>query len=377
MRKGFCFILITIACTFILTACGENGEKSAIDTNEKNVSENEYVEETTFELEGPVKMMNFNLNETGDILYWGENDGGLGDDLRRNVWVDGEVRPLNIDVFNQFSFLTEAGTIITKINNPKAPEGERYSIIEYDPTTEEAKEYPTKDGFDDILLPDPGTYLDEQKMYIHTDTNPEQDKESNTYIWDVKKNEFNVLSFIDDIKKEVEEITPYVHLYLNDDASIVYGTVSEEGIYSHDVAAGTTKKLLSTEQILPQSGVSPVLTKDGANLIYGEVDPDASEIIYRYQALDVETGETIGIGDGKHVLTLSDGNAVIILDEKVMHFDFETEELQTIHTIELEENQELNNVTVSADGSTIAYGYETKGEDEEEDTYEMTILRNG
>lgn len=368
MRKGFCFTLITITWIFFLTACGEDGDSSAMDTTELRVSENEYSEDTTFELEGPVKMMNFNLNETGDILYWGENDGGLGDDLRRNVWVDGKVKALDIDVFNQFSFLTKAGTIITKINRPEAPEGERYSIVEYDPVTAEIEEYPTKDGFDDILLPNPGTYLEEQKVYAHTDTNPDLDKENNTYIWDVEKNDFTVVSFIDDIKKEVEDITPYVHLYLNEDASIVYGAVSEEGIYSHDIASGTTEKLITSESILPQSGISPVLTADEAYLIYGEVDPESSEIIYAYKALDIETGETIEIGEGKHVLTLSGGNAVIIHDEEVMHFDFETEELQTIHKLELDEKEELLNVTVSADGSTIAYGSETKGEEDEEDT---------
>lgn len=383
----FYLLIITTVFTLLLAACsGEEESGTASDNNKDDANaENaekstepagQYEEVTAFELEGPVTTINFSLDETGDTLFWGENDGGYGDDLRRNVWVDDEMKSLDFNVFNQFSFLTPTGYIISKENNPEAPEGEKYSIIEYDPSTEEIEKYPTKNGFDDILLPGPGTYLQELKTYVHTDTNPNVDKENGTYIWDVEGNEFTVLSFIDDMKEEVGELTSYANLLLNQDASKVYGSVLNEGIFSYDVESGTTERLLTAENILPQSGVAPVLNADEKYLIYGEVDPEASKIIYKYIALNLETGETLELGEGMNVLPLTDGNVVIINENEVMLFDFETEQLETIHTIELKENQEINNLTVSLDGSTIAYGYETEGEDDEEDTYHMSILRN-
>ena len=387
MKKLFYFIIIITIFTFLLAGCGgEENNETAGDNNTNNTNNTskekakelaaQYEEVTTFALEGPVTTLSFNLDEDGDTLLWGENDGGFGDALRRNVWVDDEVKSLEFDVFNQFSFLTPTGYIISKENNPDAPEGEKYSIIEYNPSTEEIEKYPAKNSFDDILLPGKGTYLQEPKIYVHTDTNPNVEKENGTYIWDVEKNEFTVLSFIDDIKEEVGEMTSYANLLLNKDASKVYRSVLEEGIFSYDVKSGTTERLLASENILPQSDVSPVLSADEKYMIYGEVDPEASEVIYAYKALNLETDETIELGNGKDVITLTDGNVVIIGKNEVMLFDFETGKLETIHTIELGKNQKMNNLTVSLDGSTIAYGYETEGEDDEEDTYHMSILRN-
>lgn len=379
----FYFLIVTTLLTLILAGCGGNEDdvstknNTVNDPNEekagKGETTNQFKEITTFELEGPVTNLNFNLDEDGDTLFWGENDGGFGDDLRRNVWVDGGVKTLDIKMFGQASHLNGAGYIINIENNPEATSGERYSIIEYNPSTEEIEKFPTKNGFDDILLPNQGTYLQDPRTYIHTDTNPNREKENGTYIWKVESNEFIEVSFIDDIKEEVGELSGYVHLYLNQDASIVYGSVQGEGIFSYDVASGTTERLLTSENLLPQSRMSPVLTADEKYIIYGEVDPEASEIIYAYHALNLETGETIEIGDGEKVVTLTDGNAVIIYDNEVMLFDFATEKLETIHTIELEENQEIDNLTVSLDGSTIAYGYETKAEDK---AYQMSILSN-
>lgn len=382
MKKLFYFIIIITIFTFLLAGCGEENNETAGDNNTNNTSKEkakepaaQYEEVTTFALKGPVTTLNFNLDEDGDTLLWGENDGGFGDALRRNVWVDDEVKSLDFELFNQFSFLTPTGYIISKENNPNAPEGEKYSIIEYNPSTEEVEKYPAKNSFDDILLPGKGTYLQEPKIYVHTDTNPNIEKENGTYIWDVDKNEFIVLSFIDDIKEEVGEITSYANLLLNKDASKVYGSVLEEGIFSYDVKSGTTERLLASTNILPQSDVSPVLSEDEKYMIYGEVDPEASEVIYAYKALNLETDETIELGDGKDVIALTDGNVIIIDKSEVTLFDFDTGKLETIHTIELEENQKMNNLTVSLDGSTIAYGYETEGEDDEEDTYHMSILR--
>src|SRR5699024_12778145 len=56
---------------------------------------NAYQEIESFDLEGYVVNMGFYLDETGDTLYWGEEETYLSnDELGRYVWVDGEVEEL-------------------------------------------------------------------------------------------------------------------------------------------------------------------------------------------------------------------------------------------------------------------------------------------
>lgn len=69
-------------------------------------------------------------------------------------------------------------------------------------------------------------------------------------------------------------------------------TVQGEGIFSYDVASGTTERLLTSENLLRQSGMLPALTAGEKYIIYGEIDPEASEIIYTYYAQNLEIGET-------------------------------------------------------------------------------------
>lgn len=376
---------------FILVACGGENSKDNAEPNGKGEnptsdssditpeaegSVSQFKEVESFKLEGAVTNINFNMNAEGDILYWGENNGGLGDDIRRNVWVNGEVKELDMDVYPQSSFLTPAGDIISKEVDREAPEGERHTIIEYDPRTNEEKRIPS--GIEDIitLLPSHGTYIQDPNFYIHTETSPNRDDESRTIYWDMEKNEISNLSFLQDIKDEVGEITSYVHYFLNSDGSKVYGTAMNAGVFSHDVESGETRRLMETDNIMAHGKYTNMLTPDDKYLIYATNDPDASEIIITYHALDVETEETIELGNGTRVFTLADGNVIIVDGNDVNLYSFEKEALETIHTIDLEENQKIDNVTVSMDGSTIAYGYRTKNDGDEGTTFEMSIWSN-
>ena len=380
-----------ILMVFILVACDSGNSKGNAESNKKGENDannsndiapeedgavSQFEEMESFELEGAVTNINFNMNEEGDILYWGENNGGLGDDERRNVWVNGEVKELDMDVYPQSSFLTPAGDIISKEGDREAPEGERHKIIEHNPKTNEVEKIPS--GIEDIitLLPNHGTYTQNPNFYIHTETNPNRDDESKTIYWDMEKNEISNLSFLQDIKDEVGEITSYVHYFLNSDGSKVYGVAMNAGVFSHDVESGETKRLLESDNIMAQDKYTNMLTADDKYLIYATSDPDASELTITYHALDVETHETIELGDGTKAFTLTDGNVIIVDGNDVNLYDFEKEALETIHTIDLEENQEIDNVTVSIDGSTIAYGYRTKYEGDEDTTFEMSIWAN-
>ncbi|RLL41123.1 hypothetical protein D8M04_17935 [Oceanobacillus piezotolerans] len=387
MRKvKFYFVGILFLLVIGLAACGNEDpnevseDASAEESGQKEKTEVDeaagYEEVESFDLEGPVTVMNFSLDEDGDTLLWGENDGGFGDALRRNVWVDGEVKELDIEVYGQFSYLTGPGHIITSHTDWDAPETERYSIIEYDPSTGETEEFVAKNDRDDILLPNFGTYIQDPRTYIHTVTNIDRE-DVDTYIWKVDNNEFIDLNFIKDIKAQAgEELPNYPNYFLNKDASVVYAAVLNEGLYSYDIATGETEKLFESDNLFMNHYMTTMLTSDEKYLVYGINDPTAEGLHITYHALDLETKESIELGVGEKVYTLTDGNVALIEENEVKLFDFETEELETVHTIELGENQELDQATISLDGNTIAYGYSTEGEEDEEDTSHMSILSN-
>ena len=379
MKKSQYFLCFTAIIMILLAGCESNADNASKDDSKDKKTEKDgsadYEEIEAFDLEGPVTNANFSLDEDGDTLFWGENDGGLGDDLRRNVWIDGKVKELDIEQYGQFPILSGSGHIIKNNTDWDAEVDERHSITEYDPSTDKTEGFMAKNDRDDILLPGHGTYLQEPRTYIHTVTNTKFD--SDTYLWKIDSNEYVDLDFIKDIKHEAgEELTSYPRFFLSDDASMVYATVLNEGIFSYDVKAEKTEGLLLLDNVLPMDGYTTTLTSDEKYILYGIDDPDTEKISVTVHALDLDTKESIEISKGTKLFTLTNGNVVIIDENEVKLFDFETEKLETIHKIELEENQEIDNVTISLDGSTIAYGYTTEGEDDKEDTSHIKILRN-
>ncbi|SER32448.1 hypothetical protein SAMN04487944_10324 [Gracilibacillus ureilyticus] len=371
MRNWFYFLCSTVIIMITLAGCsGSNASTSA--GGSKDVSAG-FKEITSLDLEGPVTNMNFSLDDDGDTLLWGENDGGIGDDLRRNVWVDGEVKSLDIESWDQFAFLTQTGKLINAETNWDADVDKRHSILEYDPITDQTEKFTAQNDRDDILLPGHGTYIQDPKTYIHTETNPNHE-DAGIYLWEIGSNEFTDLNFLNDIKSDVGEITSYPHYFLNKDVTTIYATVLNAGIFSYDIEAGKTDKLLDTDEVMPQGNTTTMLTADEKYLIYVTNNSEDYNLIYH--ALDLETKDSLEIGMGTKVFTLTNGNIAIIDEGEVKIFNFETEKLETIHKIELEENQSIDNLTVSLDGSTIAYGYTTKGEGDQEDTSHISILSN-
>ncbi|GGB38877.1 hypothetical protein GCM10011409_15490 [Lentibacillus populi] len=378
MKKVHYLFIFTAFILIVLAGCGENSDSTEVGKDKKSGKDDQasYKELETIDLEGTVSKLNFSLDEDGNTLLWGENDGGLGDDKRRYVWVDGDVKELNIEKFDQFSILSGSGNIINGKTDWDAEVNKRHSILEYNPATDKTEEFVAENDRDDILLPSHGVYLQEPRTYIHTVTNTDLE-DAETYIWNIDNNEFTDLNFIHDIKLEVgEELKSYPHFFLSADASMVYASVLDGGIFAYDIEAQKTETLLSSNNVLPADGYTTMLTSDGKYITYGVNDSDDENIIVTYHALDVDTKESIEIGKGNALFTLSDGNVIIVDENDIKLFDFETEELKTIHTIKLEENEEIDNVTVSLDGSTIAYGYTTKDEDDEESTSHIKILQN-
>ncbi|MEN1970383.1 hypothetical protein WMZ97_20200 [Lentibacillus sp. N15] len=377
MKKMHLLCIFTAIILMVLAGCGGNDDSANAKKDKKSSKQASYKELETIDLEGTVNSLNFSLDEDGSTLMWGENDGGLGDDKRRYVWVDGEVKELDLDTFGQSSILSGNGTIINHKVDWDAEVNKRHSIIEYDPAADKTEEFIADNDRDDILLPGHGDYLQEPRTYIHTVTNTKFD-DSETYIWDIDNNKFTDLNFIHDIKSEMdeEELTSYPHFFLSADASMVYAIVLDEGIFAYDVEAQKMESLLLSDNVLTADGNTTMLTSDGQHIAYGVNDSDDDNIIVTLHALDVETKESIEIGEGNALFTLTDGNIIIVDDNEVKLFDFKTEELKTVHTIKLKENEELDNVTVSLDGSTIAYGYTAKDEDNGESTSYIKVLQN-
>lgn len=375
MKKWYSLLGLIVVIMFVLAGCNSNEAGNSAKPSADNTKENsaDFEEVTSINLEGPVTSTNFALDEAGEILYWGENDGGIGDDLRRNVWVDGEVQNLDIETWDHFAALNPAGLLVSTETNWEADVDNRHSIIEYDPRTEQMEKFTAANERDNILTVNNGTYNQELRTHIYTDTNP-NNEEAEVYLWEAENNEFIDLNFLQDIKNNVGELSNYPHFYLNKDLSTVYAAVLEAGIFSYDIESGKTKELLSLDKLMPQHNTTSMLTTDEKRLIY--VTNNTEDYNFIYHALNLETNETQELGKGRKALTLTNGNVAIIEENEVKLFDFETEQLKTIYKVELQENQTLDNVTISLDGSTIAYGYTTDGEEDEEDTSSLSILSN-
>lgn len=376
MKKKY-FLLSFIAMVMImLTACGDDNDSSTGSKDKKSKGKG-FKEVESFELEFPVLNRDFALNETGDILFWGEDNKSSNRDQPSYVWVDGDMKSLDTDIYSSNAFLSPSGKIISAAKDRDKPEDEQLSIIEYDPTTDTEEEFSSKDDLDIRLFHvGPGRYLENPKTYVHTVTNTDIEGVE-TFLWDIEDNAVTDLAVIRKLKEDFgdEELPNYPIFTLSNDGSTVYASISSLGLFAYDVASESLENLVSEDRFLSQGGNTTMLTSDEKHFAYAVNDSDDNELVITAHAVNLDTKETIEIGEGSKIFTLTDGNIIIVNDEEVKHFDFDTEKLETIHTIDLEEDQKLNNVTVSVDGSTIAYGYTEKVEDEDDVSY-MSILSN-
>jgi hypothetical protein len=377
MRKMRKLLSAVSVAGLVLAGCGAEEAADAPEKSaEKKKSKGEtagFEEKDSFELEGHVSSMNFQLDEEGDTLFWGEQNSDFSEEDRRHVRVGKEERSLDPKVVNQFSFLTESGLIVNGVTDWDAPEGEQHWIVELDPKSGESEKFIPAGDRDDILLPSPGAYLLEPKTYIHTDTEPNDEQTDQTFLWNVETQEITQLDFLEKMIKEAGEITSNPHYNLNKDATKVYAIIMNGGIFSYDLKSGETETLMRSGKIYPGTGNNENLTANEGYIIYGVQDEEAELMKTEFHALNLEKKETMKIGSGGNLFTLKDGNAVIVDDNKLMKYDFEKEELSDLHTIKVDDNQKLDNVTVSSDGSTIAYGMTTTPEDGEKQ-YEMKIV---
>ncbi|RWZ54626.1 hypothetical protein EQV77_13320 [Halobacillus fulvus] len=383
--KNISYIMATIMAALLLILAGCGGEQDASVEEEESMEKAQSTEEdegsafeevTSIETEGEISTMNFQLDEEGDTLFWGEGNGSsIGDDVKRSVWVDGEAQELDLDTFDQFSFLTDSGLIVRAETDSDAPANEAHSIVEYDPSTEESETFTAENEQGDHLLVSKGEYLVDPKMYIHTDTDPNDEFTDQTYLWNIENQEVSDITFLEDIKAEIGEITGNPHYFFNDDASKVYAIIMNGGIFSYEIGSGTTETLLQLDNMDAGLGYGDNLLADEEHIFYGVVNTESGILKRDYYALNLDTKETVKLGLGTAAYPVQDGNIAIVDEHEVKTYDFEKEALENFHTIELGDNQEINQVTVSKDASTIAYGVATEAEGDDE--YSLVILNNG
>lgn len=365
-------------CSHILMACSDSdsgNEKSKANGEDRNKKTFEEVE--TLDLEGPVSEFNFLFDKDGETLLWGETEeSGLSEDKRRNVWMDGDVKELDIDEYDYSAMLSASGKVI---------KGDTNTIVEYDPRTDGKEEFSSNSEEETLYTPQQGDYIPESKMFIYTQMATDSD-DADTFIEDLENGKRTDLNFVQDMRDKLgdDNFEYYPGFYVSEDGSMAYADVLHQGIFRYDVEQDEMETLSEADVVTTSTYTTP-LTADEDYFIYGVneaegVDDDfedfeSTDILdLSFHAIDLESNDDMEMGNGDGVLSMADGNSVIIDDKDVNYFDFETEELETIYSIELEENQELDHVTISLDGSTIAYGYTTKDDDEK--TSHIAILRD-
>lgn len=321
--------ILLIAISSILISCGVH-------------EENGYKASTELELEGRVSIVNFALDEEGDILYWGELDVESGDDERTKIWTGEEIQELDIGTWDQWSHLTNSGKLIRE-RVSDTDEEETYTRLEYDPMTEETEEF-TNDN--------------------------EEEKE-------IKK---AVKRKIKPTNALLEPIEPVV--YLSDDKPDAWVLIKGDGIYHYDME---TKKL---EGIVFHDDMSKNytgLTADDNFLIYNTYEQVRDYYKHNYYySLDLDTletkelnlkgvmGRTVALTNG-NIAYVRDGNTIHMEDgaevaeddsTKIQEVDVATGEEKTLYEIKIKDSYELDLATISPDKSTIAYSYrKSKGDD--------------
>lgn len=377
--KRFSFIALLIVVMVIFAACGgeednSNNPSAGGEDNGKETEQGEKQEEkqeekqgnfsevATVDLETPFVPMSFSLDEAGEILMWKEQGDQQESSYENKVWIDGDIQDIEIDKYGNTALLP-SGLIVTAHVDLEAPEDKKHTIIEYNPVTGNEETYLIEADIETNLLhPGFGTYLEESKTYVHTVTSPEQGEES--FILNAESNEITNITIVEDILKEVdgEELASFPHFFLSEDASKVYASVLSLGAFVYDVDTKELNTLVLDDDFIEGSGNTTMLTADGSHLAYA-INDSVGDVTFH--AVNVETEETIEIGQGLKLFMLTDGNIMLVDGNDVNKFDMETKELTTIHTIVEEDNQEIDSVTVSPGGHTIAYSYTEKEEDEE------------
>jgi len=334
-----------VAITFFLAACGVH-------------EENGYKATTELDLDGKVSIANFNFDEKGEVLYWGEQDEEFGDDVRTKIWNGKDIKELDVESKIQWSTLTNNGKFVQKkVNKTQGEVG--YSLIEYDPIKDEFKEFVNKkhknNGASII-----GSYIENPRTYITGQNIEFGETKVKGYVWQIDEKEYEDIDLTELIQDKIDlkSIDKEPLFLLSDNGRETWVIMDSVGILHYDIESEEIQPLLLDDQIY---SLSPMLTEDEKYLIYEIKKEDVS-----VHALDLDTLETKELNDveGKRI-ALSNGNIAYVKDDtKIQEVDVATDEEKTLYEIKIKDGYELDLATISPDKSTIAYSYRKSKEDD-------------
>lgn len=367
------FVSGTLALGVLLTACGDQSsnnqfagnnasnltssgtEASASPADTAQAEGTSYKKIETIELNGHISRNALDLDRSGDILLWGEQDSKLDNMKRLNYWNGGKHELLDLDAESiGFAFLTQSGLVVFSESDWDKPVTERHAIIEFDPVSKESTAFVMNDERDNILTPLGTNYTEDPRTYIGI--NEYQRETVQPFIWNLDTNTIQDIELTEAIREQTaERLTIYPHYALTSDQSQLVAVVANVGILVTDLASNQSEWVYTSDNISANNELAHdrVITADDRYVLYTVYDDDQSTTQF---AFDLERKQAIEIGKGKTTFTLEDGPVVLITDQdEFVHVDLGTEEKTTLLTPALQEQESVVYFTVSRDGSTLVY----------------------
>jgi len=372
MKLGRSILSLSLVSLIALAGCGSGDDKQTSDNSKDAEAKGNFKEVETFDIEGQISQLEFSLDEKGEVFLWGEQEKKLSDENRKNVrLLEEETITLDEDIFSQGASLMPSGKVYTDHSDFTT---DTYNMYIYDPRTGEGveKEVPEEAGehINPILHPLTQTINEDQDLYLHFITDTKNDVES--FTWNYETNEVQELKIVEELRKanDGEEIY-YPRFQLSSDGKQVYILVDDNGFYVYDIEDESLEKIFEQESVAFPKTNTNMITSDDAYIPYvDEIIEGEDGLELMTKLYDIESEESIDLGDVERVFTQNDGNLVLYKEDILYNYDVEKEEETEIHTFDLDENEEVANVAVSEDGTTIVYVLETEttNDDDEVET---------
>lgn len=372
MKLGRSILSLSLVSLIALAGCGSGDDKQTSDNSKDTEATGDFKEVETFDIEGQISHLEFSLDEKGEVFLWGEQEQKLSDEERKNVrLLEEETITLDEDIFSQGASLMPSGKVYTDHSDFTT---DTYNMYIYDPKTDEGveKEVPEEitEHINPILHPLTQTINEEQDLYLHFITDTKNEVES--FTWNYETNEVQELKIVEELRKanDGEEIyNP--RFQLSSDGKQVYILVDDNGFYVYDIEDESLEKIFEQESVAFPKTNTNMITSDDAYIPYvDEIIEGEDGLELMTKLYDIESEESIDLGDVERVFTQNDGNLVLYKENTLYNYDVEKEEETEIHTFDLDENEEVANVAVSEDGTTIVYVLETEttNDDDEVET---------
>lgn len=359
------FLLITVACSADDSEAGTEKDDTATNESEENTSEtNDSTDESTSNsgefsevdsiiVDGDLLAGLLHLSDNGEVVQWAEIDSGMiGDANRMKVWADGEVEELDMEKFNQHSYVNAEGNIYGSVVDHDQ-EGSPQTVYVYNPLTGESEEYLKPEEIEEFIGVSPQRVSDEQKTILSQ--KDYTDGEIIFHLWNYETDEVeehNISEGTYALIPEIDNIRSG-HLGLTRDTKSIYVGYSE-GIVHYNTETEEVDAVSLEEDM--EYVITP--TVDSQYVITQKYIGDEAEVDNRFYITDRDTFEQTEIGDANNAISIADGRILLVAENELQVYDIETGETSPYYTIELDEAFDLKGIRVSGDGNTIAYYYE-------------------